>query len=83
MTTTTTPRVAPEREVVLKPDDLVLLRHDRLGGVPLARLVSVEFGADGEPRAYFVRTLNALPDSEPLAIDAREVVQIFCGALER
>jgi len=76
MTKTTT-----EPTITLKPNDLVLLNPNALGLPPLARLVKVEFDNADEPTAYWVRDVNASSQSEPVALNPRQVVQIFSGVL--
>ena len=70
-----------ESTVTLRPNDLVLLHPNSMGFPPLARLVKVEFDEDGEPSAYFVRDVNASPQSDPIALRPNQVIQIFSGVL--
>jgi hypothetical protein len=74
-------KAVAKKSITLKPNDLLLLPPNTFGEAPFAKLVSVEFDAEGAPRVYWVRPLNAPANSEPREWDPRNVIQIFQGVL--
>ena len=63
----------------IKENDIALLTPRLFE--PLVRIAKVDYGPDNKPLRYFVRSLNASPTSEPVAIPANQVIQIFSGVL--
>ena len=63
----------------IRENDLALLTPRLFE--PLVRIAKVDYGPHYKPLRYFVRSLNAPATSEPVAISANQVIQIFSGVL--
>jgi hypothetical protein len=64
----------------IKENDLALVPGRMFADHALVRIVRVDY-VDDKPVTYWIRSLNASSDSEPAAISARQVVQVFSGVL--